>query len=133
MQIRKNLLLLSSVAMLVCGLTLLHPRSASGIAPLGGTWSCDANARCAFTRTTSNHATYQWNFGDGSFSGLTTSVTTYHFYNIPQTTTPQHFTVYLMGYATSSGGSPDNIVSCTITTYRTAVGGDPTSFSGTCN
>lgn len=112
---------------------LLLPQKASGIGALSGTWSCGAYASCAFQITSSNHATYQWNFGDGNFSGLTTAATTWHTYSIPYTTTPQNFTVYLMGYATSGGGSPDNIVSCTVTTYRTGVGGDPTTFSGSCN
>jgi hypothetical protein len=133
MRIRKSHLLQCAAGILISSFALLLPQKASAIAPLSATWSCGASATCAFTRTSSSHATYQWNFGDGNFSGLTTAVTTYHTYNIPQTTTPQHFTVYFMGYATSGGGSPDNIVGCTITTYRTAVGGDPTSFSGSCN
>jgi hypothetical protein len=133
MKVRKSLLLLSTIALIALGVTLMVPQDASAVAPLGGSWTCNAYAQCSFTRTTSNHATYQWNFGDGSFSGLTTAGTVYHTYNIAQTVTPQHFTVYLMGYATSSGGSPDNIVSCTITTYKPGVGGDPTTYSGTCS
>lgn len=125
--------LLFAVGLLMGSIALVGPQKASSIGTLSGSWSCDAYAQCAFQRTSSNHATYQWNFGDSNFSGLTTAVTTYHTYSIPQTTTPQHFTVYFMGYATPAGGSPDNIVSCTITTYRTTVGGDPTTFSGTCS
>ena len=132
MKLSKRLSLLCA-ATLFCTLAFLLPRQASAIAPLAGTWTCNAYANCSFTRTTSNHATYQWNFGDGSFSGLTTAVTTNHTYNIPANNNLYHFTVYLIGYATSGGGSPDNIVSCTITTYRTGVGGDPTTFSGNCN
>lgn len=130
---RKSLILLCSLTLIAFSAMLMQPRQASAIAPLGGSWICNAYAQCSFTRTTSNHATYQWNFGDSSFSGLTTAGTVYHTYNIPYSVTPVHFTVYLMGYATSSGGSPDNIVGCTITTYRTAVGGDPTTYSGTCS
>jgi hypothetical protein len=133
MKTRKRQILLCTAGILIGSLALLLPQNASGIAPLSGTWSCGAYASCVFQITTSNHAAYQWNFGDGSFSGLTTAATTWHTYNIPPTTTPQHFTVYLMGYATSSGGSPDNVVGCTITTYRTSVGGDPTQYSGNCN
>jgi len=131
MQIRKYLW--RTLALGVIGFAgLFHPQEAESIAYLSGSWSCGAYANCAFFRTSSNHATYQWSFGDGSYSGLTTAVTTYHTYNIPYSTTPVHFTVYLSGYATSGGGSPDNVVGCTITTYRTGVGGDPTSFSGDC-
>lgn len=132
MKLSKRLSLLCAAA-LVCTPTLLFPPKASAIAPLAGTWICNAYGSCSFTRTTSNHATYQWSFGDGSFSGLTTAVTTNHTYSIPANNTIYHFTVYLSGYATSGGGSPDNIVGCTITTYRTGVGGDPTTFSGNCN
>lgn len=129
----RNLLLLCVVAMLFCSLTLLLPQRASGVAPLSGTWSCNAYASCVFTRTSSRHATYQWYFGDGSSSGLTTAVTTYHTYSIPQANTPQQYTVTLVGYATPYGGNFDNLVTCTVTTYRASAGGDPTTFSGSCN
>jgi hypothetical protein len=133
MKVRKSLLVLSTIALIALGVTMALPKKASALSPLGATWSCGAYANCSFTRTTSNHATYQWSFGDGTSTGLTTAGTVYHNYNIPYSVTPVHFTVYLSGYATSGGGSPDNIVACTITTYRTAVGGDPTTYSGTCN
>jgi hypothetical protein len=132
MRIGKHHVFLCTVGILIVSAALLLPQKASGLA-LSGTWSCGAYASCVFQITSSNHATYQWNFGDGNFSGLTTAATTWHTYSIPYTTTPQNFTVYLMGYATSSGGTPENIVSCTVTTYRTGLGGDPTSFSGSCN
>ena len=133
MHVRKSLFLLCAMTLLVCGLALLLPQRALGIAPISGTWTCNAYASCAFTRTSSRHATYEWYFGDGSSSGLTTAVTTYHTYNIPQTNTPQQYTVALFGYATPYGGNFDNFATCTITTYRTGVGGDPTTFSGNCN
>jgi hypothetical protein len=132
MEVRKCLVLLVGIAILVGSVALL-PQQASGIGVLTATWSCGAYAGCTFTRTSSNHATYQWAFGDGTFSGLTTAVTTNHTYNIPYGTDPVHFTVYFSGYATPGGGSPDNVIGCTVTTYRTGVGGDPTEFSGNCS
>jgi hypothetical protein len=132
MATRKRQILLCTAGILIGSAALLLPQKASGVAVITGTWSCNAYASCTFQRTSSNHATYQWNFGDGNFSGLTTAVTTGHTYNIPYTTTPQNFTVYFMGYATSGGGSPDNVAGCTVTTYRASVGGDPTTFSGNC-
>ena len=130
MKLSKRLSLLCAAA-LVCTLALLLPPKASALAPLAGTWSCGAYAGCVFNVTTSNHASYQWGFGDGTSSGITTATTVWHTYNIPYTTTPQHFSVTLVGY--NSAGSIDNIVGCTVTTYRTGVGGDPTTFSGNCN
>ncbi len=129
----KRRLPLLCAAALLCASAFLFPRKASAIFPLSGTWSCSAYASCVFNITTSNHPSYQWSFGDGTSSGVTTATTTWHTYNIPYTTTPQNFTVYLVGYTTSGGGTIDNIVGCTVTTYRTSVGGDPTTFSGNCN
>src|SRR5690242_16624184 len=100
MKVRKSLVVLCTITAIAFGLSLTVPKKASAVSPLAGSWTCNAYAQCSFTRTTNNHATYQWNFGDGSFSGLTTAGTVYHTYNIPYTITPQHFTVYLMGYAT---------------------------------
>jgi len=114
-------------------LALLVPQDASSIGTLTGTWSCGAYASCLFVVTSHNHAAYQWNFGDGNFSGVQTSTSVYHTYNISQGTDLRHFQVYVMAYATVNGGSPDNIIGCYITTYKTTVGGDPTTFSGDCS
>jgi hypothetical protein len=129
----KRLLVLGAVAILVGSFGLLLPQKASGIGVLTGTWSCNAYATCTFTRTSSNHATYQWNFGDGTSTGLTTATPVFHTYDMPADNVERQFTVYFIGYATSGGGSPDNIIACNVTTYRTGVGGDPTTFSGNCS
>ncbi len=132
MRIRLRLLLCAT-GILIAGLVVLLPQQGFGVGALSGTWSCGAYGNCTFQRTSANHATYQWYFGDGTSSGLTTAVTTGHTYTIAIPNTPQNFTAYLLGYATPAGGSPDNIVTCNVTTLRASAGGDPTTFSGNCN
>jgi hypothetical protein len=94
---------------------------AESLAPLGYTWSC-ASRYCSFYVTTHNHAAYQWNFGDGTITGISTSTTATHFYNIPVDEQFHSFNVQLAGYATVSSGSPDNIIGCTITVAASNVG-----------
>lgn len=117
----------------LCGLASLAPQKAEAIGTLTGNWWCDAYAQCEFTVTSNNHPAYSFGFGDGASTGVQTSKTAYHFYSSVSGVTPVHFTAYILAYATTGGGSPDNIIACNITTYRTTVGGDPTTFSGTCS
>jgi hypothetical protein len=127
---RMGVLAVSALALLIAVLIALPTRKAEAVGDLEFDWDCDQLAQCTFTRVLNNHATYQYNFGDGNFSGLTTSTTVYHTYSIPNGTS--NFTVYFMGYATSSGGSPDNIIGCTVTVdYSPGVGGHPGTH-GTC-
>jgi hypothetical protein len=133
MRIRPRHLLLCTTAILIASLVLLLPRQGFGVGSLSGTWRCGTSSSCSFQRTSSQHATYQWYFGDGTSSGLTTAVTTWHTYSTPTPNIPYYFTAYLVGYATPNGGNPDNIVTCNVTAMRTTVGGDPTSFSGNCS
>ena len=122
-----------TLGLFLVDVALLLPQQASSYAPLTGTWSCGAYGSCLFQVTSHNHPAYQWNFGDGNFSGIQTSASIYHTYNIPADSLPHYFQVYLIAYGTVSGGSPDNIVGCAITAYRSSAGGDPTHFSGTCD
>lgn len=122
-----------AILLAVGAMALLMSRPAQPIAPLTGNWSCGAYASCVFTITSNNHPAYQLNYGDGTFSGVKTTRMYTHLYSIPTGPTLKHFTVYIMAYGTIAGGSPDNIIGCTVTTYNAGVGGDPTNFSGSCS
>jgi len=121
-----------TIAMTATALTLvvlfLQPVPAKALAPLGYSWSC-ASRFCSFYVTTSNHGAYQWNFGDGTITGITTSTSASHFYNVPIDEQFHNVTVYLAGYSTPSSGSPDNIIGCQITYAASAVG---IGTSGSC-
>jgi hypothetical protein len=121
-----------SALVLLGAMIFLTPQKASSIGTLTGTWSCGAYAGCVFNITSNNHPAYQLNYGDGVFSGVQTTHAYWHTYSIPTGPTPRHFTAYILAYATTGGGSPDNIIGCTVTTYNAGVGGDPTNFSGSC-
>jgi hypothetical protein len=120
-------------AALLVALIIIPPQQSDALAPLAYRWHCNAyNGSCSFTVTTSNHSFYNWNYGDGSFSGISSSTTVYHTYNVPKSQNPYYFTVYLIGY-NSSASSPDNIIGCTIEVYNSySPGGNP-GTAGTCN
>jgi hypothetical protein len=117
------------VVLLTLGTALLWTPPAESVAPLGYTWSCSSRY-CSFSVTTSNHGAYQWNFGDGTLTGKSTSTTALHFYNIPVDEQFHNFNVSLIGYATLGSGSPDNIISCTITVAASSIG---IGTGGTCS
>ena len=94
---------------------------AESLAPLGYTWSCTSRY-CSFSVTTNYHGAYQWSFGDGTLTSKSTSTSAFHFYNIPVDGEFHQFDVALIGYATPSTGSPDNIISCTITVAAAGFG-----------
>jgi hypothetical protein len=102
------------IGLLSLGAVLWWTPPAESIAPLGYTWSCTSRY-CSFSVTTNYHGAYQWGFGDGNVSSKSTSKTANHFYNIPVDNQFHSFNVTLVGYATLNTGSPDNIISCTIT------------------
>jgi hypothetical protein len=113
----------------VLAVALMIPKSAYSLAPLGFHWSCYQDT-CTFTRTTNNHSSYKYNFGDGSFSSCTTSGSASHTYSVGYG--DFFFTVYFIGYGSSDcSTSPDNIVGCTIEVYNPAIGGAP-PVSGDC-
>jgi hypothetical protein len=100
---------------------LTPPPPAEAIFPLAYSWSCTSRY-CSFSVTTSNHGAYAWGFGDGTSAGKSTSTTVYHFYDIPVDEDFHNFDVNLVGYATMSSGSPDNIIGCTITVAASNLG-----------
>ena len=109
---------------------LLYPAPrADALAPLAYNWSCTSR-QCYFTVTTSNHGAYQWNFGDGTLSSKSTSKSAFHFYNTPIDNQFHTATVSLIGYATASSSSPDNIIGCTIVYAAASVG---IGTSGSCS
>ena len=117
-----------AVAALTLGALLLMPPPAKSLAPLAYYWSCGSRY-CSFGVTTTNHGAYQWNFGDGTITSITTSTTASHFYNIPIDERFHNFNVALAGYSAVNSGSPDNIIGCQITVAASAVG---IGTSGSC-
>jgi hypothetical protein len=79
---------------------------------------------------TNNHASYGWNFGDGSPFELTTSGSSWHTYTHTGRGTQTH-DVGIVGF--KAGGGIDNIISCTVTFEEGRAGGDPVTYSGTCS
>jgi hypothetical protein len=119
---------LAALAVLSLGLVVAAPPKAESLAPLGYNWSCSSRS-CSFNVTTSNHGGYQWNFGDGTITGVSSSTSAYHFYNTKIDNQFHTANVTLAGYATAGGGSPDNIVGCQIVYAASAVG---IGTSGSC-
>ena len=117
------------IAALVLTAGVLTGGPARSIAPLGYSWSC-ASRYCSFTVTTSYHGAYQWNFGDGTLTGISTSTSASHFFNVPVDETFHNSTVHLIGYSTPTAGSPDNIIACTVTFAASNVG---IGTSGSCS
>ena len=115
--------------LLMLAAILWATRPAESLAPLGYSWSC-ASQHCSFSVTTTNHGAYLWNFGDGTITGISTSTTASHTYGTPSDGQFHHADVALAGYATASSGSPDNIISCTITYAASNVG---IGTSGSCS
>jgi hypothetical protein len=114
----------------VLAVNLTIPQRAASLAPLGFHWECDSR-NCTFTRTTNNHSSYNYAFGDGSFSSCTTSGSANHTYSVGNG--DYFFTVYFAGYGSSNcSTSPDNIVGCTVEVYNPAVGGFPGDTQGDC-
>jgi hypothetical protein len=119
-----------ALALLSVGIgNLWLTRPAEPLAPLAYTWSCSSRF-CSFQATTNFHGAYQWNFGDGTLTGQSTSKTTSHFYGGTPIDGQFHTaTVHLIGYAFLGAGSPDNIIACDIVYAAAAVG---IGTSGTC-
>lgn len=115
-------------ALLLLAAILGGSRPAASLAPVAYSWSC-ASRYCSFYVTTSNHGAYLWNFGDGTITGVSTSTTASHFYNIPVDNQFHTANVALAAYSTPSSGSPDNIIGCTITFAAANVG---IGTSGSC-
>jgi hypothetical protein len=127
----KNLLLATVLLMLTGGAIVSTPRKASAIAPLSYSWSCAPGAGvCTFNVTSNYHAMYQWNFGDGSTFGPTTTKTKSHDYDFVGV--EHSYTVTLIGYGSNPPSSPDNIISCTVDAQGPSVGGNP-GTAGTCS
>ena len=118
-----------AAALLALAAVLCWTPPAKALAPLAYSWSC-ASRYCSFYVTTNYHGAYQWNFGDGTLTGISTSTTASHFYNIPVDEQFHTSTVYLMGYSTVDSGSPDNIIGCTVTFAASNVG---IGTSGSCS
>jgi hypothetical protein len=118
-----------AAALLTLAAVLCWTPPARAFAPLGYSWSCSSQY-CSFHVTTTNHAAYLWNFGDGTITGISTSTTATHVYNVPNDNQFHYFTVYLAGYATVSSGSPDNVIGCTIAVAGSSVG---IHTSGSCS
>lgn len=116
-------------ALLMLAAIFWATRPAESVAPLGYSWSC-ASQSCSFYVTTTNHGAYQWNFGDGTITGISTSTSAFHVYGTPNDGQFHHADVALAGYATVNSGSPDNIISCTITYAASSVG---IGTSGSCS
>jgi hypothetical protein len=117
-----------AAAALTLALLVMQPPPASSLAPLGYSWSC-ASRSCSFYVTTTNHGAYQWNFGDGTITGVSTSTTASHNYTTPIDEQFHNANVALAGYSTPSAGSPDNIIGCQITYAASVVG---IGTSGSC-
>jgi len=113
---------------LALALLLCLPPPATSLAPLGYSWSC-ASRSCSFYVTTSNHGAYQWNFGDGTITGITTSTIASHNYTTPIDEQFHNANVALGGYSTPTSGSPDTIIGCQITYAASVVG---IGTSGSC-
>ena len=113
----------------------LYVKDAQALWPISYSWHCGpassaTTVGCSFTVTnpgpTGYH--YQWQFGDGAQTGLTTSMTATHTYAVSSS---QTFSVTLIGYATANS-SPDNIIQCSIMVENNyGIGGDP-GTGGSC-
>jgi hypothetical protein len=131
MSVYRKLIGVSMCVALVLGAMVTTPRQASAIAPLSFSWSCSPpDGECYFNVTSTNHAKYTWNFGDGTGFGPTTSTSAYRDYTV--TSGGQFFTVTLVGYATVGSSSPDNIISCQIEAQGPSPGGNP-GAGGNCS
>ncbi|HEX4964524.1 MAG TPA: hypothetical protein VF173_27155 [Thermoanaerobaculia bacterium] len=120
----RRLCLLAGWLLLVTGAILTPPKQASAIATLTYHWDCSPpDGVCDFSVTSNNHAMYQWNFGDGTSYGPTTSKTVSHDYNFSGSF--HDYSVTLAGYATNPPGSPDNIIGCTAEAQGPSPGGNP--------
>jgi hypothetical protein len=131
MSLQRKLTAAAMCLALAVGAMISTPQKASAIAPLSFTWSCaPPDGECYFTVTSTNHAKYVWNFGDGTGFGPTTSTSAYRDYAV--SSGGQFFTVTLSGYATVGSSSPDNIISCQIEAQGPSPGGNP-GAGGTCS
>lgn len=119
--------------------SISYVEDAEALWPLSYQWACGAYSPtqvvCDFTITSSTPPAgyrYQWLFGDGSQTGLTTSTTVTHYYAVSRGQ-EQAFTVTLVGYSSPTPGiSPDNIVACSVVAGNSyGVGGDP-GTGGNC-
>ncbi len=127
---KKGLIWFGVLAAIAVVVTLaLPPQEAESLGALSYKWTCYPNTYCNFTVTSSSHAAYRWNFGDGTLSSCSTSKDITHSYSIPPG--EQSFNVSLIGYNSTSCSSPDNIVGCSVTAINSGVGGHP-PYSGTC-
>ena len=131
MTLSRKMLLISGCLLLATAAILSAPKKASAYAPLSFSWDCQPpDGVCTFNVTSGNHAMYQWNFGDSSTYGPTTSTTASHDYNFSGSF--HNYTVTLTGYATNPPGSPDNIISCTVEAQGPSPGGNPGAH-GSCS
>jgi len=124
---KKKLTLGAALAIvLVAGFLLTPAQESEALAQLTGWWQCGCG-QCTIFVTSNNHASYKFNFGDGS--GLTSN--NYHSYAPPPAPAWMSWNASIIGY--TSGGSIDNIIGCNILYYDTGgcVGGAP-PYTGTC-
>ncbi len=126
MSLKKQMVLAAVLIALVAGVIILStPKKASAVGQLEYDWFCSPpDGVCDFTVTTNNHPKVFWNWGDGTTTGPTTSMTAQHDYAVGGGGT--FFTVSLAGYATVGSGSPDNIIACDdIEAQGASPGGNP--------
>lgn len=136
-KIRK--LVLAALVGLPALISTLYVKNAEALWPLSYYWFCEGisltQVACSFTVANPGPSgyRYQWQFGDGSQTGRLASTTVTHYYAVP-TGQSVNFNVNLLGYASATSPSLDNVIGCTISagnTYGGGPGGDP-GYYGTC-
>lgn len=133
----RKLAILAAVIGATAFVTVLTVPDAEAVWPLAYAWNCVGTSatqvQCDFQVTNPGPSgyRYKWQFGDGSQTGLLASTTVTHYYAVSAGNTGS-YTVYLIGYASASSPSPDNIIGCNVSFGNDyGVGGGPT-YSGNC-
>jgi hypothetical protein len=123
------------------GLTVLVSalgvRRAEALWPLSFSWYCAAETptlvRCDLTVTNPGPSGYEykWLFGDGSQSGRSTSTEEVHYYAVSAGQYDE-FDLALLGYASASSSSLDNVIGCTIAIANDYGAGGGPPYTGHC-
>lgn len=134
-RIRK--IVLAAMVGLTVLVSALSGRRAEALWPLSFSWHCSAetltSVLCYITVTHPGPSGYEykWLYGDGSQSGRSTSTEEYHSYAVSFGQTDE-FDLMLLGYASSSSTSLDNVIGCTILVGNDYGAGGAPPYTGHC-